>query len=154
MNKKHGVIILLFIFAMCFSACTNQQDEVFTKEFISPIEDFLESCEEISSDTLLRESETRFGEKIKIKGKIFYVEEGENSTGYLIYTKIKDYGSFSEYMDGVVLVGYQRGDEPKLLEGDVVTVYGIIVEDETYTNNNGNDVTVPCIMARKIELTN
>lgn len=78
MKKRWITIIICMLTVLCLAGCESTQEdavsdehsELFAEEYYSPLDDFLADCEEISADTLLRESETRFGEKITIKGKI------------------------------------------------------------------------------------
>ena len=151
-----GIILLaiLILFAYYSDPFSSYDDTPLSDYYTMSEEEYKNSCQEISSDTLTRESENRIGEKVKITGKVFQVvyDEGEYYSQYLVSTKLEDYYSFSEYMGGNIYVEYDRGDNPKILEDDVITIYGEIKEDYTYETVSGASQTVPQITGYYIEL--
>ncbi|OQB11612.1 MAG: hypothetical protein BWY15_02439 [Firmicutes bacterium ADurb.Bin193] len=62
-------------------------------------------------------------------------------------------GEYDLWSD-TIFVEYTRksAEESRILENDIVTIYGTMNGLKTYQSVLGNQVTVPCIVAEYIEL--
>lgn len=99
----------------------------------------------ITYDNLARSPEQYNGEYVKFKGKVLQVLE-ENGTSQIRLAINSDY-------DQVILVGYRSAIlDIKLLEDDVVTIYGVSQGDVTYTSTIGKPITLPMVLAEKIDM--
>lgn len=85
------------------------------------------------------------GKNLKISGKVIQVIEGNNVQQYRI-AQNKDY-------DCIYLVTYARKEgEPRILDDDMVTVYGTCVGPITYESTLGASITIPAVVAFAIDL--
>ena len=68
-----------------------------------------------------------------------------------VATKKSDYGS--DYYDDVIYVFYfYNDDDPKFLEDDFVTLWGVYANTITYTSTMGGEITIPAMYARIAEI--
>lgn len=66
-------------------------------------------------------------------------------------TKV-DYGyGVTSYVDDIY-VYYMLEKNPKLLEGDIVTLYGEMTESVTYTTVNNANRTIPAMVAVYVDI--
>lgn len=99
----------------------------------------------ITYDNLARSPEQYKGEYVKFKGKVLQVLEDSGVT----QIRLAIDGDY----DKVILVGYSSSIlDVKLLEGDVVTVYGESQGDVTYTSTIGKPITLPLVLTNKIDM--
>ena len=113
---------------------------------------YKEKCESISYSDLARKPEEYDGNKIKIYGQIIQVLEtdGENEVNFRVATKDSGFGS---YYDDVFLVVYTYKDnEPRLLEDDMVTMWGMYGGTYTYESTLGSNITVPLLYAEYVKI--
>ena len=112
--------------------------------------EFKDSCKSIGYKELARNPDKHEGKNIKIYGQVIQVLEGEdNSVDLRVATKDSGYGN---YYEDVVLVTYVYGEgESKLLEDDMVTIWGTYGGTYTYESTAGADITVPLLHAEYVE---
>lgn len=93
--------------------------------------------------TILRDPDSYKGQSAKFSGTILQVSEGQNGeVGIRL-----DIGG-----DNVVYVVYiMKSGELRYLEDDKITVYGSLAGNITYTALFGNQITIPAIMAERID---
>ena len=73
-------------------------------------------------------------------------EDGSDEVIFRVATKDSGYGN---YYDDVVLVYYTYdSDESKMLEDDMVTMWGTSGGTYTYESTMGGDITVPMMYAQ------
>lgn len=112
--------------------------------------DFKKQCKKISYEKLAREPDAHNGEYIKIHGQVIQVLEEDNSVTLRVATKDSGYGN---YYDDVVLVYYEYGDQDKkILEDDMITLWGKYGGTYTYETTMGGNVTVPMMYASYFSL--
>lgn len=111
---------------------------------------YKDSCETISYSELARNPQSYVDKNIKIYGQIIQVQEDGDDLTLRVATKDSGYG---DYYDDVVMVAYTYSPgESRLLEDDMVYVYGPYYGTYTYETVMGNDVTVPAIIAKYIDI--
>lgn len=129
-------------------------------ESIIVIEEFEKSAAEIKSDYLLkcanytykeisRNPDNYKGAYAHFKGKIIQsIESGDSYTFRVNITK-----NYYSYID-TILVTYTKKEssESRLLEDDIVDIYGLLAGTHTYETVMGNEVTIPLLLAEYIEL--
>lgn len=107
-------------------------------------------CESISYNELARNPNSYIDKDIVIYGQILQVQEDGDDLTLRVGTKDSGYGS---YYDDVVMIAYTYSPgESRLLEDDMVYVYGPYYGTYTYESVMGNDITVPAIVAKYIDL--
>ena len=102
-------------------------------------------------DDLFRNNENYVGSLVYFKGEIVQViNDYANADSYFlrITTQESTYGGYSG--DDVIWVNY-RGT--RVLEGDIIEVWGKITGLRTYTAVWGNEITIPEIDAKIVEVT-
>ena len=96
-------------------------------------------------DQLARNPDTYIGSKIKINGKV--LQTGED--GDLCYARI----AMNSNYDTVVFVIYEKDLLGyKLLDDDIVTVYGTSLGEYSYEAVSGATITIPCLNGDIIEM--
>ena len=112
---------------------------------------FKKSCKTIGYNELARNPEKNEGENIKISGQIIQViEDGSDSVQFRVGTKDSGYGS---YYDDVFLVTYTYSEgESRMLEDDMVTMWGTYGGTYTYESTGSGNITVPLLYAQYAEI--
>lgn len=111
-------------------------------------EEYKASCAEIAYDELARNPGSYEGQDIQIYGQVIQVTEDGDELTLRVATLDDGYG----YYDDVVLVGYIYSEgESRILEDDMVRVYGSYYGTYTYESTMGGNITVPAISARYID---
>ena len=106
---------------------------------------FKESCKKIPYKNLARTPDKYKGERIKIYGQVIQVLEDGGQLNLRVATKDSGYG---EYYDDVVLVDYTyKKGESRILEDDMITVWGTYGGTYTYDSTMGGKITVPMMEA-------
>lgn len=106
---------------------------------------FKESCKKIPYKNLARTPDKYKGERIKIYGQVIQVLEDGDQLNLRVATKDSGYG---EYYDDVVLVDYTyKKGESRILEDDMITVWGTYGGTYTYDSTMGGKITVPMMEA-------
>lgn len=109
-----------------------------------------ERCQTYTFEEIARYPEEHKGELAVFTGEVSQVVEGSNSTTLLVsITKEGEY--FSYYTDSVY-VEYEFSDVLKVLEGDVITMYGELQGEKTYRTVLGASRTIPLITVYYAEL--
>lgn len=92
--------------------------------------DYIDSCGEYDYKKVLRKPKKYVGKRIKVQLKISSVHEASwlNDTKYYFAYSESDYGW---YGDHYAIFDKRDKQKPKLLEDDIIEVYGEIAEPET-----------------------
>lgn len=118
---------------------------------LSEKEKYIAACNEITYKDLARQPEKYKGKQLCFKGEVAQVSEplfGKSIT-YLIQVTCGEYG----FWDDTVYVTYTLPDgAPKILEDDIVMLYGECDGDYSYTSVLGARITVPYIKAKYIDI--
>ena len=110
------------------------------------IGDIKNSASPISYDELMRNSDDYVGDIVYKRGEILQASERRTDKYVLrVATKRSEYG----YYEDIIWVEYE-GD--RLLEGDIIDVWGESKGIETYSALLGNQVTIPKIDSVHVEL--
>ncbi len=104
----------------------------------------------ITYDQLARTPDDYKWKKVKFYGRVIQVLEGDGETDLRIATKPTSYGS---YYDDIILVYYDPSITPsRVLEDDMVTIYGLSRGLHSYESPLGLTITLPLISVSKIEI--
>ncbi len=114
--------------------CTTISEEVYK-----------EQCQEIAYKDLARNPDEYAGELIKISGEVVQVlEEGSELTLRV---------ATADYYEDIVMVSYTyKEGESRILEDDMITIWGTYYGTYTYESVLGGNVTVPAMLAEYIQL--
>jgi len=120
------------------------QDEISTMS----VEEIKNKSSRISYDDLMRYNERYVGNIIYYRGQIVQFSENPRGKDILrLATKKLEYSE--DYYENVIYVNYKG---PRLLEGDIIDLWGEVKGLKTYPAVLGNSVTIPEINALRVEL--
>ena len=98
----------------------------------------------ITYSNLARNPDDYKGEKVKFKGKVLQVIEGDDSVQIRLAVK-------SDY-DNVLLCEYDSSIvSSRVLEDDIITIYGTSVGTISYESTMGGQITIPAVYVDKID---
>lgn len=119
-------------------------------------EEFINSCESYRYDDIARNPNNYNGTKAVFKGKVIQVlEDGKSITLRVNVTATRNQFATDGYLwSDTLYVTYYRSDEneSRILEDDVITMYGTLTGLKTYTTILGSSVSIPSFSAEYIEL--
>ena len=136
------VFVVTFIFIISgphgsFDESSRSYSNPETSAPIMTIEEIKNNASAISYDDLMRHNDVYVGDIIYNRGEILQVNERRTDTYILrVATKQSTYG----YHDDVIYVNY-KGD--RLLEGDIIDIWGKSKGLKTYEAILGNQITIP-----------
>lgn len=119
-------------------------------------EKYIESCKEYGYKDISRKPNNYKGKRAKFEGQVVQVQESYG-TVVLRVNVTKEENEFAEggylYSDTIyVEYKYKDDNEDKILEDDIVTLYGTLNGTKTYTSIVNSDVTVPYLKAEYVEI--
>ena len=118
---------------------------------IKEIEEFKESCSTVTFEELARNPEKIKGTNVKLTGEVVQAIYGTYSNSYRV--NITKWGSYSTYYKDTVYVTYTpENGQDKILEDDIITIWGTAGGDYSYTSTIGATITLPLINAKCIEI--
>ena len=113
--------------------------------------DFIKSCSTINYKDAARNPQQYIGKSVKFKGKVQQaVDDGGTQSVLMIYVDPDEYGNYQ----GPLYVTYDRTDTsaPRILEDDIVNVYGTMGDLETYTTVMNASKTIPSLTANYVDV--
>lgn len=120
-----------------------QKDEV--HPFSDP-ENYKSECQDTSYSEIARDSNGLAGQYFTFTGKIIQVMDGT----YRMNVTVDEWGIYND----TILFIYDTGDGDRILEDDIVTIWGQSMGLTTYTSVLGSEITVPAIDAKYISINN
>ena len=123
-----------------------------TFTFDDMVKAYKDSCQSYTYEQIARNPDKVKDNLAKVKGKVIQVLESGNTVELRVNITAKSYG----YYDDTVYVYYYRMDETedRILEDDIITVYGRLNGLKTYTSVMKSEITLPEIVAQYIEINN
>lgn len=117
-------------------------------------DEFKTSCQEIGYKKLLRTPDDHIGQRITITAKVQQIMEGgffDDSKYYRVQTDNEGYDLF--YDDEYFMYDSRIADDMKILDGDVLKIYGEFIGLETIKRAlTGTKEEVPAVKAYYVEL--
>lgn len=114
-------------------------------------QEFKESCKKYSFEELARNPDKIEGTNVKITGEVIQALYESDSVDLRInITKEGTYTTY--YTDTVYVVYYPEDGEDKILEDDIITVYGTAQGDYSYTSTIGAKITLPLIYGKYVTI--
>ena len=112
--------------------------------------DYKAACSEVSYKELAKNTDNYQGKKLKFTGQVQQVvldsESGESE--YLVAVTKDEYDLY----DDNIYLYYEAGDNEKIIEEDIITIYGEASGEESYTSILGEDITIPAITAAYVDV--
>ncbi|MCR5667357.1 MAG: hypothetical protein K6G01_11095 [Eubacterium sp.] len=111
---------------------------------------YKKSCESVEYNAIARDPDSYIGKNIKFYGQVIQVMESGDDVTLRIATKEEEYLG---YYDDIVLVAYTYADgDSKILEDDMITVWGECLGTTTYESVLGGDITIPSMAAKYVKI--
>ncbi len=129
-----------------------EQQEKAEKEAneLQDLESFKNSCEFYSYEDISRNPDSYKGKNLTYTGQVIQVLEEGNDIHFRLNVTAMEY----VYTDTVYVKYTKNDNESRILEGDMVTIWGTFDGIESFETVLGNKVTAPQISARDVEIQN
>ena len=112
---------------------------------------FKAGCQTYTFEQMARNPENFKGTNVKLTGQVIQALYGTGTVDLRVnITKKGECTTY--YTDTIYVVYYPEEGEDKILEDDIITIYGTSQGDYTYTSTLGSPVTLPLIYGRYIEI--
>lgn len=129
-------------------------DAIEKKKQEERIQEYKDSCVTPTYDDFFRNSDDYYGKDVHFRGEIIQVIS-QDANGATLRVDVTKKGTYSTYYTDTIYVDYDNYDEietVKLLEGDIIDLYGIGSGEVTYTTVLGASMTIPSMDAIFISL--
>ena len=121
-----------------------------TTESTTSKEDYKNSCVELEYEKIARNPDKYKGKNLKFKGEVIQCEKSFGTSYYArINVTLNQYGL---YEDTIYVTFKIPKGEDRILDGDIVEVYGICTGEKSYLSIFGEQITIPGLDALYIEL--
>ena len=123
-------------------------EAAFTFEDIA--DDYKSGCAEYNYEAIARNPEKVKGEYAKLTGKVVWAYEEDKKVELHVNITHGEDGSYKH----PVYVSYTRDseEEDRILEDDLITIYGKLAGTENFTSTSGERSTMPKILAEYIDV--
>lgn len=113
--------------------------------------EFKASCSTYTYKEMARNPETFEGTNVKLTGEVIQAMYDKYSV--TLRVNITKTGNYSTYYTDTIYVTYSpEAGESKILEDDIITLWGTSQGDKTYTSTMGAQITIPHIKAKYITI--
>lgn len=138
--------------------CTicSTKDETYVEESIlSDKEKFIQSCNEYTYKEIARNPHEYLNKNVKFTGEVMQVTESKGwfsdvTTVTVLLSVTKNEYDF--YEDNVYCTYTYSKNESKILEDDIITIYGVCEGDYSYTSVLGSSITVPKVTIKYLDI--
>lgn len=114
-------------------------------------QDFKASCKNYTFEQIARNPENFKGTNVKLTGEV--VQALYNSSSVDLRINITKNGTYTTYYTDTIYAIYDfKKGEDKILENDIVTIYGIAQGDYSYISTIGSKITLPLINVKHITI--
>jgi hypothetical protein len=108
-------------------------------------EEYMAACEAIDYETLARNPEKYAGNKYTFTGEVIQVVESWNTTAIRINITPNELGSSTYYTDTIYATLEPKENGDRILEGDILVIYGKCEGLYSYRSVLGSEVYLPSI---------
>lgn len=117
--------------------------------------EYKEKCVEIAYEDLARNPDARKGQYFRFTGEVVQVMESFGTVSLRVnVTPVMFYGEVSYYEDTIFVETKLGSDGRRILEGDMITLYGTCSGLYTYTTVLGSQMSIPGLEAGYWEIIN
>lgn len=116
---------------------------------------YIAKCTKIDYESLARNPNLYIGQNFVLTGEVIQVMEDNNELTLRVNITENRYEYSNEvYYSDTILVGYTYSNnmESRVLEGDIITLYGEYLGTYTYESVVGASITVPSVYAMYIDI--
>lgn len=109
-------------------------------------------CKTFTYEEIARNPKSNKGKYAKFTGEVIQILEYDDET--ILRVNVTKQGIYTTYYSDTVYVTYSKANNGngRILEDDIITMYGILQGTETYESTLGSDVTIPSFEALYIEI--
>ena len=139
--------------------CTSCDLLLLEEEYEIPEEEkeeaYKQECETYEYETIARAPAEYNGKLAKFTGEVIQVQQSTilGYTTYVMRVNVTKQGYYSTYFTDTVYVSYTASSSaPKILEDDIITMYGQLQGEKTYETIFGASVTIPKFKAEYIDI--
>ena len=134
------------------STTTNGSSETSTEQVVISKDEYIASCSAIPYKDIARNPNNYIGQKATFNGKVIQVQESGKRVVLRVNVTQGEYGLWED----TIYVDYQRktDTESRVLEEDIITLYGEIKGIKDYTAVFGNQISIPHLIAEYIDINN
>lgn len=112
---------------------------------------FISSCQTYTFEQMARNPDKFKGTNVKLTGEVVQVIDGFASKSLRV--NITKNGRYSTYYTDTIYVNYMpKEGEDKILEDDIITIYGTAQGEYSYTSTIGTTITLPFVSGKYIIL--
>lgn len=105
---------------------------------------FIGDCKSIDYKSIARNPQKYVGKAVKFKGQVQQVIDIDSKReALMVYVDPDEYGNYQN----PIYVIHQKNNESRILEKDIITIYGTVSQLETYTTVMGDEKTIPGMLA-------
>lgn len=146
---KGGIVSVIGIIILFVSASLLTPDVPTSVDTTTSIDEYKAQSITIPYDDLIRETDKYIGTIVNFSGRVVEVQE----VGPNIFLRVNITKSEYGFYDDTIWVNYSlKEDEKRIIDDDIVNLWGEVKGRKTYTAILGNRITIPEINARKIEI--
>lgn len=150
------VIIIIFAIGAATTdkdsntSSTSNKANPAVEEIVITEDEYKSQCSSISYNDIARNPNDYIGKMATFRGKVIQVQENGKNVVLRINVTQGQYGLWED----TIYVDYQRknDNESRVLEDDIVTIYGEIKGIKSYKAVLGNQISIPHIKAEYIDI--
>ncbi len=119
------------------------------------VEAYKDSCKKYKYKDIARDPDGYKGKLAVFTGEVIQVQEqtAYGQRHYVLRVNVTKKGSYYRYYTDTIYVIYVASeDDPRILEDDIITMYGELTGTKTYTTVMGASVTIPSFTAEYIHI--
>lgn len=120
-------------------------DDFFAKQK----KDFISKCQKYSYKDVFRNSDQYLAKHVVFKGEVFQVIDNGDMYDFIINVNKDEYGFYQDSIYASIEKSYFNG---RILENDIITIYGRLNELHSYEAVSGQTITIPSMYVRYAEL--
>ena len=116
-------------------------------------EEYKLSCETFSYEDIARNPDKFVGKSAFFIGKVVQVTENGNKFAIRANVTCVTHDYWEDTWKDTVFIEYTKvAGESRILEGDIIAIYGDLNGLKTYTSTSGRQVSIPLVMTKYIEI--
>ena len=143
------VVIVIFAF---YPAQNNVDDvNIQSEQTVISEDEYKSNCRTVNYTDVARNPNNYIGESVVFKGKVVQIQENGNNVMLRVNVTEGEYGIW----DDTLYIEYKRKseNESRILEDDIITVYGKMNGIKNYQAVMGNQISIPYLLAEYIDVT-
>lgn len=135
--------------------CSTKDSTYVEEPILSDKEKYIQSCNEYTYKEIARNPHEYLNKNVKFTGEVMQVTETKGwfsdvTTVTVLLSVTKNEYDF--YEDNVYCTYTYSKNESKILEDDIITIYGVCEGDYSYTSVLGSSITVPKVTIKYLDI--